>query len=678
MEFSEFMVLFEKNAKDMFKNTQNLFLANVDADVLWETYLESFPSEKNKIYRVRREFDCSCCKSFIRHFGHLVSIQDNKIVTLWDFEIDDDTYEPVLRAMSNLLKESVVSDVLVTKNSSFGTPVSHEYLESKLIKSWEHFHLEIPKTFVSTSSLSVNEITSSYRDIRNVFKRSLEEISKDSVQTVLDLIDENSLYRGEEWKSVLLKFLELKTNYNKLKTNKEKENYCWSESMKVGGSVAKIKNHSIGTLLVDISNGLEIDEAVRKYEVIVAPTNYKRPKAIFTAKMVEDAQKTIESLGMKDSLGRRHAHISDITINNVLWANRNAKQAMESSNDVFEMLKNDVAVNPETYEKITGIKINDFLNDLNKVSSLEILFENRHEGNLMSVIAPKVKESPSLFKWNNSFSWSYNGNIADSMKQRVKAAGGKIDGVLRFSLQWNTENDNQNDYDAHCVEPNGNEIYFGNKGRIHSSSGMLDVDIINPVRNVVAVENIVWSNDRRMKPGKYVLFVHNYSHRGGTSGFDAEVEFGGQIYEFSYHKDLKANDKVVVAEVILDERGNMSLGKSLPSSTSTKTIWSLKTNQFVPASVVMYSPNYWDEQDGIGNRHYFFILSGCKNESQPNGFYNEYLKEDMMRHKKVFEALGSKMKVENSDIQLSGLGFSTTKQDYIIAKVDGHITKIIF
>lgn len=48
-----------------------------------------------------------------------------------------------------------------------------------------------------------------------------------------------------------------------------------------------------------------------------------------------------------------------------------------------------------------------------------------------------------------------------------------------------------------------------------------------------------------------------------------------------------------------------------------------------------------------------------------------------MKHKKVFEALGSKMKVENSDVQLSGLGFSSTKQDYLIVKMDGRVTKII-
>jgi hypothetical protein len=677
MEFNDFMTLFTKNTKNVFESGSHLFLVDVDKDTLWDTYLESFPPEKNKMFRVRREFDCSCCKSFIRHFGNVVSVKDNKVVTFWDFHTEDDTFEPVLVTMSKLVKSAIVSDVFVTKQNMYGTPVTREYLESKLVHAWNHFAIDIPKNFISTSSLSVNEVTSSLRSVKDVFKRSLEEITKDSLQTVLDLISENSLYRGEEWKAVLDKFVSLQTEYNKLKTNKEKENYVWSKSVEVGGSVGKIRNHSIGTLLVDISNGVEVDEAVRKYEVIIAPTNYKRPKAIFTKKMVEDAQKTLETLGLKDSLGRRHAKISDITINNVLWANRNAKKGMKNTDSIFDELKDEVVVNPKGFEKLQGISVSKFMEQVPTMKTLEVLLENKHENNLMSLISPIEKDSLSLFKWDNSFSWSYNGNIADSMKQRVKSAGGNVEGVLRFSLQWNTENENKNDFDAHCVEPNGNEIYYIVKKVVQPSSGVLDVDIIHP-SSEPAVENITWSDERKMPVGKYVFFVHCYSQNGGRTGFEAEIEFDGQIHEFSYGKELRQGEKIIVAEVTRHKDGSFSITNSLPSSITAKSLWNLKTNQFIPVSVFMLSPNYWDEKQGIGNKHYFFILSGCKNETSPNGFYNEYLKEDFMKHNKVFEALGSKMKVENSDTQLSGVGFSSTKQDYVIAKIDGKVTKIIF
>lgn len=36
------------------------FQTDADKEELWNTYLESFPPDRNQIYRTRREFDCSC------------------------------------------------------------------------------------------------------------------------------------------------------------------------------------------------------------------------------------------------------------------------------------------------------------------------------------------------------------------------------------------------------------------------------------------------------------------------------------------------------------------------------------------------------------------------------------------------------------------------------------------
>jgi len=505
------------------------------------------------------------------------------------------------------------------------------------------------------------------RDVRNVFERSLTELSADAVESVLELIAQKSLYKGEEWDGVLRQFLKLHREYHALPAS-QRAAYCWRTAMRVGPVIGKIKNHSIGVLLANISEGMDLDEAVRKYEQIVAPTNYKRPKAIFTKKMVEEAQRTIEELGLAEALDRRYATLDDIRVPNILFANRDAQRRM-GAGGVFEQLAAETRARSKQFGKLEEVSIDAFVGEiLPKATGVELYLENGHLGNLVSLVAPKNGCDKTLFKWNNGFSWAYKGNITDSMKERVKAAGGKVDGVLRFSICWNEGGDNVNDFDAHCVEPDGNRIYFGNK-RDHRSKGNLDVDIIRPT--AVAVENITWPDRARMQRGNYTFGVHNYTHRGGRSGFTAEIEFDGQLHKFAYDQEIRQNDFVTVAEVELLPSGEFKLTEKLPSNVTSRDAWGLKTNQFHPVSVAMFSPNYWDAQDGIGHRHYFFMLAGCVNDEAPNGFFNEFLREDLMPHKRVFEALGAKMRVAPAPDQLSGVGFSATKHAAFVCKVDG-------
>ena len=684
--FRDFVKAIQKNLQQMSKDSSRLFTVNVDTEELYNLYLDSFPAGTNEIYRERREYDCSCCRHFIRDVGNVVSIKNGELHTIWGINpVSDDKYNVVAAALDAYVKQKAVLGVFLKKEKRIGTPENREMLPTGKINKYEHFFVDLPEIciFKECYGHTLEGDLSQFRDVRNVFKRSLDEISKEAVDTVLELIAQNSLYKGAEWKKQLTEFKNYQKEYGKL-TDEQKELWIWEKSIAAGAVIGKIRNHSIGTLLVNISEGMDLDLAVRKYEQIVAPVNYKRPKAIFTKKMLEDAKKTITELGYMDSLQRRFATLDDITVNNILFSNKDAAKRITGAMDLFDEMEQDVAIDPKRFSKVEEISAEDFIKNVLPVAKeLEVYLENKHIQNMVSLIAPEVADAKTMFKWNNGMSWAYTGNITDSdIKENVKAAGGSVTGIVRFSIQWNDGNGKDNsDLDAHCLEPQGGDhIYFSHKISRYTG-GELDIDITDPIYQCksnggVAVENITYPSKERMKPGTYKFYVNQYSFRN-SQGFKAEVEVNGEIHSYEYNTPVRGN--VDVAEVILDQSGNFKVVDKLPGNCATisKDVWGIKTLQFTPVSVVCYSPNYWDEQKGIGHQHLFFMLKDCINPEEPNGYYNEFLKPELEQHRRVFEALGAKAHVKDVDDQLSGVGFSLTKRNDLIIKVKGATERVV-
>jgi hypothetical protein len=684
--FVEFKKELQDNITKVLDKNKYLFVVDVDKDQLWEAYLNSFPANVNQIYRKRREMDCGACKQFIRAFGNVVYINEYlEVVSIFEWETSNEVHQAILNSLSAFVTSYDIKDVFFTDTLKIGQNHNLETLEDGTIQKWEHLYCELPERFKASRGKSVATLQSEFRSNHDVFKNSLEEISIDSVETVLELVTgtKTTVYRGEEWKANLEKFL----IYLKEWTNTHDdylESWYWLKSIEAGSIIVRMKNHSIGVLLLDITKGKDLTKALKSYHKnIVAPEKYQRNDEIYTKKMLDDSRAKIEELGYLNSLPRRFANIEDISVNDILFVDRDNSAKLKDS--VFDEMSQEIATDPKKFNNCEEIPIDSFVDEiLPNSDKIELLVENRQVGNFVSLIAPQDKEALSMFKWNNPFSWSYNGNVTDSMKEQVTSLGGKVKGVLRFTIMWNDDRENNpdnNDLDAWCIEPNGHKIYYSDM-RSYKTGGNLDVDIIQPMQDdrvagKPAIENIIYPFLRGMDNGKYLFCVHVYSYRNGTSGFKAEIEFNGEMHEFEFNGKLSQDDVVKVAEVTLKD-GEFTIGKLLDGETSTKSkdIWNIKTNTFVPVKTVMMSPNFWND-DGIGNKHLFLMLEDCINPETPNGFFNEFLKKDLNVHKKFFAALGSKMKVEPNDNQLSGLGFSSTLSNSFIARVTGKTERIL-
>lgn len=666
--FSKFKKAVAKQLDRMTKH-DHLFRVDVQPDKLWEEYLKAFPNGSNPMMKERTEHDCQACKSFIKAVGNVVAIHGGKKLSVWDVEVGVPHYQAVANHLASLVRKKKIYLHFFRTDKSLGIDFNMGQNEAGDPVRYEHFHYNLPGKFVKRAD-NVGAFLGNCTASHDVFERGLETITRDALDTVLDLIDQQSVYRGEEFRDAVSAFSTLHTRYHKLKNATQKRLFAWELCM---DAPARIRNTVIGTLLVDLSEGKDITDAVNAFEAKVAPSNYKRPKAIITKRMIEDAKKTVKKLGLDTALPRRFATINDITINNVLFADREAKEQM--NDDPFDQLVDEIPSNPKRFDKVEEIPIQKFMDDvLPTASSLELQLESRLENNLVSLVAPVNKDAKQLFKWGNGFSWAYHGEVADSdIKRNVKTAGGSVTGVLRFSIQWNENDDNLSDLDAHCREPRGGkEIAFFSKLSM-KTGGNLDVDIINP--RGVAVENITWPVKEKMLDGVYSFFVNNYTDRGGRSGFRAEIEFEGQVYQYSYDKRIHQGENVPVARVRL-HKGQFKITDEMDSTMSCREVWGVTTNNFHRVRTLMYSPNHWDGER-TGNRHWFFILEGCKNPDNVRGFFNEFLHPSLEKHRKVFEVLGSKMRTEPSDEQLSGLGFSSTQHNHVLCRVTGSCTRVV-
>lgn len=683
MDFKKFRTEVSKKFEMMSKH--DMYRTKVGKDFMWQNYLEAFPEGTNPIYRKRSGHDCGCCKQFIRAVGDAVAIIDGKLVSIWDVTCGDPTYDAVAKKMSEVVKAFPIEDIFVHPEPKAGTEKSFEKLVND-VKTWDHFFVNIPndsrrgKNFV-VSGKDVGQRLGAARTKHDTLARALKEIKLDDVDTVLDLITQGSLYRGDEKKSLVTAFRKMKVEFEKLKTNEQNDYYVWQNITGPNEFVCNIRNDVIGTLLVDLAEGKDLDYAVTSFEQKVAPTNYKRPTALVTKAMIENAKKKVEELGLASALERRLATESDISVDDVIFANRNAKTV--PTGNVFDDL---TATKPtKTLDKVEEVTIDKFIEDiLPRASSVEVMLENRLTPNLVTLVAPADPTAKPLFKWDNPFSWSYNGELADSIKERVKKAGGSVTGDVLCRLAWF----NYDDLDLHMEEPGGAHIHYAcyrqgsYSNSLSPSGGTLDVDMNagggGPGRGTrTPVENIFYADKRKMKEGVYKLYVNNYRKVESVDvGFEVEFEVEGKVHTFKHPKALGDGMSVDVVQFSYSHKDGIKILNSLPSTETTRQVWGLNTQNFQKVKLMLLSPNHWKGR-GVGNKHYFFVLDGAKNDGKVRPFFNEFLRSDLEEHRKVFEMVGAKVKTEDTGDQLSGLGFSSTQRNSVIAKVQGAITRTI-
>ena len=706
MTFKQFNTVIQQQftAMQQFK----LFRLNISGSQIWDKYLAGFTPEQNPVFRDPNSttHTCNNDSNFIRRYGNIVAINNNmEIISMFDVDATGSIYEDTVRGIQEYIKTGKVIDVffetfqelnsLPYESCKKNQEVFQLGMEKTLKKytqeeadkfgkvntetiyEFSHFHVFLNKAFVDMSGKSVESIMGSYRDAKQVFLRAMQEIPVDTLELVRDLIVQGSLLNGDAHLFKVNEFIPLKQEYDTIPAS-QKDTWCWTKSYNL--PIAKFRNELIGTLCIELAEGKDINEACKTWNIRVDPVNYMKASAPITKLQIQQAEKFVEENNYTESFDRRFATIDDIDVSEIKHMNVATKD--EKPVGLFAGVKPAVSTRHKRaeFKDIETVNIDKFMSDiLPTCTSIEMFLENRLQDHLVVLTTANNKNSKPIFKWSNNYSWTYNGNLAgkSQIDQEVKDKGGVVNAPFTFSVIWGDNNDDHSDLDLWCEQPNKEKIGFNTGFRKDSGNkfstcgGQLDVDDRGGSKSV-KVENIYFKDLSKLKSGVYKLWIHQFSARN-SKGFQAQVKLNGEVYQYEYPREVSG--KVQIAEVTL-QNGVFTIEHKLPETTSSKTLWSLDTNQFHKVNLACLSPNHWSDNN-IGNKHYFFMLEGCKSDTSMRSFHNENLIGDLLEHRKVMEVLASTTMLQPTDKQLAGVGFNATVRDEVILKLTGSHKRVV-
>ena len=723
MEFRKFNECIQAQFAKMCA-TGMLFRSTVTGQEVWDAYLGGFLPENNVVFRDPNtsEHDCQCCRNFIRRYGNILAIREGEVQNIFTGVENVGEYTEPSIAVNNLLFDSKIKDVffethtelnflnyekcnkkntyyqlgIVSNFKQYNKAEANAHIGSESVKidtekvyEFPHFNMPLPTVFVDKSGDSIEKIMADYRSNYDVFKRMILEIPLDTFQLAKDLINQDSLLNGTSHLPAINIMMDFAKQYAEVQIDAD----LWIRTISYGLSpaIAKLRNTLIGTFLVEVAEGVELNKACKNYNVRADPTNYHKAKAPITKAQIKRAQEFVEENDYVASFDRRLATLDDISASEILHLNEGDGEIPKVS--MFDSVKPSKSTRHKRseFDKVEEMSIEKFMKDvLPSCTSVEAFFTSDKEDNLVAITTANQKDSKSIFKWDNNYSWTFNGNLTgkSQLKTAVAAKGGRVDGAFRFSHSWNELEPNGSLMDLHVFMPgcrlpaqftggpnlNGRRVGWNHRTD-HLSGGSQDVDYTSVApKGYIPVENITFPNLAKMPEGKYTCMIHNWSFRQTGGKGKAEIEFGSNIYQYEYPA-TKNHEWITIAEVTLKD-DIFTIEHKLDETNASKEVWGLDTNEFHKVNLMCLSPNHWGSQK-VGALQYMFMLDKCATPIDLRGFHNENLIAELSDHRKVLEVLGNTSMITPTPKHLAGLGFNSTVRDELIVKCTGSFKRML-
>lgn len=274
-------------------------LFTTDSEYLYDIFLAHLPDE------ARQHYTCRACRDFVNRYGGLVTIDSETGKTspvMWSTSSTTAIFfHKAVHEVYKRVKYAKVTGVFLTDEKRLGMPKTGV---------WHHMAVYIPredrcfknKAALFTAGQKMAEKKEDFKMLMN----AVMKYKKETVESAVNLLRSNSLYRSEKILGIAEWFLELKQHMGSAFSF---TNIVWSRVATAPAGFCHISSSMIGTLLDDIEAGMDFEAVKRRFDEKMNPTKYQRPKAAPTAQNVARAEEIVAKLGIANSLKRRYAHL---------------------------------------------------------------------------------------------------------------------------------------------------------------------------------------------------------------------------------------------------------------------------------------------------------------------------------------------------------------------------------
>lgn len=280
-----------------------------DAD-LFQVYLDSFSDPAQRQFH-----NCSCCRSFLKRYGGLVTAGADGTVTplMWaaaaDLQGIPSEYGGTVVQLFQAVAKARIKRPFVSSDAAWGVAEAGGF---------HHFHVRPPTAMVHRRGVyTAGQVMAQKEQEFKSLVYGLRSYGHATFAKALALLQGGTLTRGDQFIGRAETYVVLKTLFDAQKDQRLRDAVLWHSVATAPKGTASVKAGVLGSLLDDIESGKYDDKALAK-RFATAMSTYQMPTAAPSQGNIQRAEKIIADLDLQPAFARRYAALSEV-IDKATW-----------------------------------------------------------------------------------------------------------------------------------------------------------------------------------------------------------------------------------------------------------------------------------------------------------------------------------------------------------------------